>query len=165
MEFKTYLILSMIMFTVKGTSADIDQDIGTLVVLQIQAPTNALVNIPQGRIKFTHKLLDQANSVLKDMESILVPFDGLYEIDLRGGRFGSDATTGNHGFDVILNINQDSQKTKHFYADPGNDLFGFQVGTIMRLNKNDVINLDNVDSEAFQVGQSFEISLVLTRLA
>ena len=54
--------------------------------MQIQAPTNSPINIPQGRIKFTHKLLDQANSVLKDMESILVPFDGLYEIDLRGGR-------------------------------------------------------------------------------
>merc|ERR1719391_1242174 len=147
----------MIMFTVKGTSVDIDndQDIGTLVVLQIQAQTNDPVNIPQGRIKFTHKLLDQANSVLKDMESILVPFDGLYEIDLRGGHFGSDGTSDRSGFDVFLNINQDSKK--HFYADPGNDLFGFQVGTIMRLNKNDVINLENVDSEAFQVAQSFEI--------
>ena len=79
--------------------------------------------------------------------------------------FGSDGTSDRAGFDVFLNVNQDSKKQKHFYADPGNDLFGFQVGTIMRLNKNDVINLENVDSEAFQVAQSFEISLVLTRLA
>ena len=53
--------------------------------MQIQTDGYHVLPEEKGVIKFTHKLLDRENSVLEDMESILVPYDGLYEIDIRGG--------------------------------------------------------------------------------
>ena len=52
--------------------------------MQIQSPEGQMP-VPAGDIKFTHKLLDRANSVLEDMKTIQVPWDGLYEIELSGG--------------------------------------------------------------------------------
>merc|ERR1712079_598551 len=147
MELKNCLVLAVIIFTAKGTSADIYQDIGTLVVLQIQSPE--WVPVPAGDIKFTHKLLDRANSVLEDMKTIQVPWKGLYEIELSGGYFQND-------FNLHLNINGDWKKLYAGGSFLALDLYNFNVGTIMKLNERDLITLNNNQTKGLYVDSLYE---------
>jgi len=163
MESKNYLVLAVILITAKGTSADIEKDIGTLVVLQIQTDDHYQHKIPEGVIRFTHKLLDREHSVQRDMESILVPYDGLYEIDIRGGRFFVPGH-------IDLNINGDVKKEYvAFVGGASGDsmlrLENFQMGTIMTLKERDLIRLTCSKEKQFGVHPYYEFSLTLKRLA
>jgi len=134
-----------------------------LVVLQIQTDGYHVLPEEKGVIKFTHKLLDRENSVLGDMESILVPYDGLYEIDIRGGRFFVPGH-------IDLNINGDVKKEYvAFVGGASGDsmlrLENFQMGTIMRLNERDLIRLTCPRERQFGVHPYYEFSLTLKRLA
>ena len=126
------------------------------MVLQIQTDKTPYVLVPEGVLRFTHKLMDRTHSVLADMTSILVPYDGLYGIELSGGRYKG-------GFHISLNIN--GLQSKDFEILDG-FLYHNHMSTVMQLSYGDLIKLDNLSSSrSFALDPTVEFSLILTRLA
>ena len=78
------------------------------------------------------------------------------------------------GFHVTLNINGEDSKNYMLNVgdeDHGNKVLGqwmnFQVGSIMKLNANDLIRLNNLSTRGFSfyINDGYEFSLILKRLA
>ena len=123
----------------------------------MQIQSDSYITVPDGDMRFTHKLLDRLDSVSQDLTNILVPFDGLYKIEIGGGQYLD-------GFDIHLTVNG-VLKDSYAMKNTGGMLYNFEASSTIRLCENDLIKLENLSSGSLGVDYIHHFTLTLKRLA